>query len=25
MVAGYPLPTDEARAVVANWIAAGCP
>ena len=25
MVAGYPLPTDEARAVVANWIEAGCP
>jgi len=25
MVAGYPLPTDEERAVVANWIEAGCP
>ena len=25
MVAGYPLPTDEARAAVADWIEAGCP
>jgi hypothetical protein len=25
MAAGHPLPTDQARTAVANWIEAGCP